>query len=320
MSDNVKKVLLVGAGSMAAEYVKVLDALGAESVIVGNRQETVDAFNEKTGKHAVAGGVAQFLETGGASFEDAIVAVNVNKLSEVTGQLLNANIKNILVEKPGGLKKSDMDELLKLAAEKHANVYIAYNRRFYAAVEAAKKIIDEDGGLLSLNFEFTEWAHVIEKLSHPDEVMQRFFLCNSTHAVDLAFYLAGFPKELKCQRSGALAWHRAGSVYSGCGVTERDIPFVYQANWEAPGRWGVELLTKQHRLYLRPMEKLQIQNKGSVAIDFCEIDDRKDTDFKVGLYAQTKAFLTGECAEKLCTLGEQRKHMDVYAQISGEEY
>jgi predicted dehydrogenase len=229
-------------------------------------------------------------------------------------------VKNILVEKPGGLKKSDMDELLKLADERHVNVYIAYNRRFYASVEAAKKIIDEDGGLLSFNFEFTEWSHVIEKLTHPDEVMQRFFLCNSTHAVDLAFYLGGFPKELKSQISGSLAWHKAGSVYSGCGVTESEIPFVYQANWEAPGRWGVELLTKQHRLYLRPMEKLQIQNKGSVAIDFCEIDDKIDTDFKAGLYAQTKAFLTGDGAEKLCTLGQQRKHMDVYAQISGEEY
>jgi predicted dehydrogenase len=320
MSDNVKKVLLAGAGNMAAEYVKVLDALGAESVIVGNREESVNAFNEKTGKNAVAGGVAEFLKNNENSFEFAIVAVNVNKLSEVTGQLINANVKNILVEKPGGLKKSDMDELLKLADERHVNVYIAYNRRFYASVEAAKKIIDEDGGLLSFNFEFTEWSHVIEKLTHPDEVMQRFFLCNSTHAVDLAFYLGGFPKELKSQISGSLAWHKAGSVYSGCGVTESEIPFVYQANWEAPGRWGVELLTKQHRLYLRPMEKLQIQNKGSVAIDFCEIDDKIDTDFKAGLYAQTKAFLTGDGAEKLCTLGQQRKHMDVYAQISGEEY
>jgi predicted dehydrogenase len=320
MSDNVKKVLLAGAGNMAAEYVKVLDALGAEAVIVGNRQASVDAFNEKTGKHAVAGGVAEFLKDNKNSFEFAIVAVNVNQLFEVTKTLINSNVKNILVEKPGGLKKSDMDELLKLADERHANVYIAYNRRFYASVEVAKKIIDEDGGLLSFNFEFTEWSHVIEKLTHPDEVMQRFFLCNSTHAVDLAFYLGGFPKELKCQRNGGLAWHKAGSVYSGCGVTERDIPFVYQANWEAPGRWSVEFLTKQHRLYLRPMEKLQIQNKGSVAIDFCEIDDKIDTDFKAGLYAQTKAFLTGEGAEKLCTLVAQRKHMDVYADISGEEY
>jgi predicted dehydrogenase len=320
MSDNVKKVLLAGAGNMAAEYVKVLDALGAETFIVGNRQESVDAFNEKTGKHAVSGGVAQFLNANKNLFEFAIVAVNASKLSEVTKQLINANVKNILVEKPGGLKKSDFDELLKLAEDRNANVYIAYNRRFYASVAETKKIIDEDGGLLSFNFEFTEWAHVIEKLSHPDEVMQRFFLCNSTHAVDLAFYLGGFPKELKCQRSGGIAWHKAGSVYSGCGVTECDIPFVYQANWEAPGRWSVELLTKQHRLYLRPMEKLQIQNKGSVAIDFCDIDDKIDTDFKAGLYAQTKAFLTGDGAERLCTLRQQRKHMDVYAQISGEDY
>jgi predicted dehydrogenase len=320
MSNNVKNVLLVGAGNMAAEYMKVLDALGAEAVIVGNRKESVDAFNEKTGKHAVSGGVEQFLKDNETSFEFAIVAVNASKLSEATKHLINANVKNILVEKPGGLKKSDFDELLKLADEHHANVYIGYNRRFYASVSEAKKIIEEDGGLLSFNFEFTEWPHVLEKRSHPDEVMQRMFFCNSTHVADLVFYLSGFPKELKTQRSGGLAWHKAGSVYSGCGVTERDIPFTYQANWEAPGRWGVELLTKQHRLYLRPLEKLQIQNKCSVAIDSCDIDDKIDKDFKAGVYAETKAFLTGEGAEKLCTLAAQRKHMDVYEQISGEDY
>ena len=65
-------------------------------------------------------------------------------------------------------------------------------------------------------------------------------------------------------------------------VSPTQVPlFSYQANWNAPGRWGIEILTSQHRLYLRPMEKLQIQNTGSVDISEVEIDDQLDKEFKL---------------------------------------
>ena len=72
--------------------------------------------------------------------------------------------KNILVEKPAGLNKQKIMEVSELAKEKDAQVYVAYNRRYYASVLKAQEIIAEDGGVTSFNFEFTEWAHVIEKL------------------------------------------------------------------------------------------------------------------------------------------------------------
>jgi predicted dehydrogenase len=320
MSDNIKRVLLVGTGNMAYEYIKILDTLNVETIVVGNREESVRAFKEKTGRKAIAGGVENYLEGIDDVPDYAIVAVSASKLYEASVAVVRSGIKHILIEKPAVYTVEQAEELIRLKKDNESEVYIGYNRRFYSSVEVAKKIIEEDGGLMSFNFEFTEWSHVISKLHQPDEIFQRVFLGNSSHVVDLAFYLAGTPKEMASYIRGGLPWHKAGSIYHGCGVTEEDIPFVYQANWEAPGRWGVELLTSKHRLYLRPIEKLQIQDNGSVAVNFYELDDRLDTEYKPGLYNEVRALLYGEGKEKFCTLEEQKKHMSAYAKISGEKY
>ena len=44
--------------------------------------------------------------------------------------------------------------------------------------------------------------------------------------------------------------------FCGAGLSKNNIPFSYQANWDAPGRWSLEVLTKYRRYVLRPMEEL----------------------------------------------------------------
>ena len=65
---------------------------------------------------------------------------------------------------------SELDEVVAVAHDTHSEVYYAYNRRFYASVLKAEEIIKEDGGMTSMNFEFTEWGHVIANTDHPAEV------------------------------------------------------------------------------------------------------------------------------------------------------
>ena len=97
--------------------------------------------------------------------------------------------------------------------------------------------------------------------------------------------------------------------FSGAGITNKGALFSYQANWNAPGRWVVEVLTTKHRLYFKPMETLQIQEKGSVAIKPVEIDNQLDIDFKPGFYLQTKAFVEGDYG-RFCMVEEHVKHVN----------
>ena len=63
------------------------------------------------------------------------------------------------------------------------------------------------------------------------------------------------------------------------------------------------------------MEKLQIQDIGSVAINPVEIDDHLDVEFKPGFYLETKAFLEDDVS-RLCSIKEQRLHIiNIYNKI-----
>lgn len=321
MSDNLKEknIVLVGVGAISHDYIKILNDLGCKYVVVGRSQENVQKFTEATGIAAVAGGIELFLSDNKIKIDAAIVAVGVEALAGATKSLLQHGIKNILVEKPGGSGMEEIVQLSELAKQKNANVFLAYNRRFYASVIHAKNKITEDGGVSSFNFEFTEWSHIIEKLEKPSVVLQNWVLSNSSHVIDTAFYLGGKPKELSVYtQKGNLTWHPNSSVFSGAGISEKGALFSYQANWQAPGRWSVEMLTKNHRFILRPMEKLQIQKTGSVAIEMVEgIDYLLDEKYKPGLFLQVKSFLTGEHSN-FCTIHQQKEAvLNYYMKIAG---
>lgn len=300
---------------MAQDYTKVLIALGATVTVVGRSEYSAQQFDKATGLRVIKGGLIDFLNKAPDLPDAAIVCVGVEGLAAAAIQLIRFGVRRILVEKPAALETAEIQELHAVATEKGADVLVAYNRRFYAATLHAKRLIEKDGGLLSCNFEFTEWGHEIEGLTKAPGVKERWFLGNSTHVVDLAFYLAGTPQQISCYTAGSLAWHPAASVFAGAGVTERGVLFSYQANWGAPGRWGVEALTANYRLIFRPMESLQVMRKGSVGIEPVEIDDSLDKAFKPGLYVQVSRFLAGD-TEGFCSVSEQVAHWDYYCQMA----
>jgi len=311
----MKKIWLVGAGEMALEYVKILKDIQYPFQVIGRGENSAENFKQKTGVDVITGGIIDFLQRNEALCSHAIVAVGVEDLYLTSMLLLKAGVKNILLEKPGAIRKEQLLELQTLASQQNATVGIGYNRRFYQATEKAKEIIKEDGGVTSFNFEFTEWSHVIETLEKPKEVFENWFLANSTHVVDLAFYLGGKPKEICSYTSGALKWHKSSSIFAGAGISESGALFSYQANWAAPGRWSVEMLTNKHRLIFRPMEKLQVQNIGSVATEEVEMDYSMDDKYKPGLYKQVVGFIEGNFSG-FCSLKEQIEIFDLYIKMA----
>ena len=320
MSDNVKRVLLVGAGNMAEEYVKILKDLDVYLEVIGNGKKNAEKIRNEYGVSVSEGGLENYMESNDiTSFDYAINAVNTRNLGRVSVELLRAGVKNCLIEKPGFISKEESEEVLSYSADK--NVYIAYNRRFYESVNRGREIIKEDGGVKSFSFEFTEWRHVFDSLPRK-EYLEYLFLANSSHVVDLAFFLAGgLPETVTSIVSGAgtIDWHRNGCIFSGAGKTDNGAVFSYSANWDAPGRWGIEINTRYHRLIYRPLEKLQLMDVGSVRIYESDIDYSLDEKYKPGLFREVESFLNGE-SDKLCNVKEQADKLSFYEKISGEEY
>ena len=100
-------------------------------------------------------------------------------------------------------------------------------------------------------------------------------------------------------------WHNKTN-FVGAGETEKGVLFSYISNWESAGRWGIELLTQNRRIYLKPMENIQVQKKGSVNITEHVVDLALDKEYKAGLYLQVEEFLSG-LTNRLPSI---REHMD----------
>jgi predicted dehydrogenase len=310
-------ILLIGAGPMAVDYAKVLQGLNVDFQVLCRTMKSADEFYKKTSISCLTGGI-DILETEDVlRFSHVIVAVDVDSLYEVTSSLLSKGFMNILLEKPGAISSLHLASINEKADVIKASVLIGYNRRFYSSVERAKAIIHEDGGVQSFNFEITEWGHVISNirtLSH--EVKNNWFVANTTHIVDLAFYLCGRPRVLHTMTAGGVEWHNRASSFSGCGDTENDALFSYFGNWTGPGRLTLDIITKNYRIILCPIEKLQIQKVGEITSSFVECDDELDIKFKPGLFKQVEKFITND-TDQFCSISDQMNMIETYKRMAG---
>jgi len=309
MSNNLnsKNVVLLGAGPMAIAYAKVLKNLGVNFTVVGRSREGIEKFHEQVGITAIPHGVAGWQKKGDIRAEYGIIAVSCEALASTAIGLMDAGVRKILLEKPAGLTAREIHAVCEHAKNVGCRIFVAYNRRFYASVIEARKLIEADGGVHSFNFEFTEWCNdIADKVKHSD-TGKNWALANSAHVLDMAFYLGGDPKKLHSWTAGGNDWHPTATVFAGAGVTHSGALFSYQANWDAPGRWGVEILTRKHRYIFRPLEKLQILKHNTVSVDLVKIDDQLDLDFKPGLYRQTESFLNEDLNAPLLNIHEHYK-------------
>lgn len=310
MSDNiVKEILLVGLGNMGKEYHKILSAMKIPYTAIGRSEKNAQEFEKITGHKAYFGGIDQYIKDNEMNFQTAILAVQAEYGSECAVALLRSGVKRLLVEKPCGLTCEQMDNIIREAEKNQAKVIVAYNRRFYASVVAAEKIIEEDGEITSIKFDFTE------KGFKDEESIEGLLIGNSTHVIDLAFWFAGIPKQISAYNN-IIYKEKMRVEFAGAGMTEKDILFSYTANWKAPGRWSVEVMTPLHRLIFSPMEKLQVQDLNSFTVKEVDIDDTMDTQFKPGLYQEVHMFLNDIANSRLLTIQQQRKHLEYYILIS----
>ena len=308
--------ILVGAGPMAIEYAKVLQAQNVDFITIGNSKEGAINFETQIKSKVIIGGIETWLEKNphtDYSLFKAIVAVNENLLGSITRKLINVGFKDILVEKPGGLNFKDIQSVNNLAIKNNAKVYVAYNRRFLSSTLKVQELIKLEGGVTSFNFEFTEWGHIVQSLVKNEGVLEEWLIQNSSHVIDLAFFIGGHPTDLKSFVSGGASWHPSGTVFSGAGVTSSNALFSYNANWDSAGRWWVEFLTKENRYIMKPMEKLFVQKRGSVAVNEIEINNDLDLLYKPGLFKQVEAFMKFE--DRLMKIEEQIRILPIYQEI-----
>ena len=305
---------IVGSGPMAVAYADVCLAIGVPFEVIGRGDRSADAFETETGLPVRRGGLERALSNGPPA--SAIVAVDIDGLATAARLLVGSRVGRILLEKPGGVDSDEVRNLARDARDRGVEVLVGYNRRFLASVAEARRLIEVDGGPMSCTFRFDEQTNLITDLDHPAQVLSRWFLANSSHVVDLVFHLIGRPTELSTTTSGELDWHPAASRFHGSGTTDQGVTFNYQADWSAPGTWGVEVVTARRTLIFRPLESLRMVVAGTDSELDVNLANSGDLDHKPGLLSQVRAFLAGD-DRLLCSIEEQAANCETYDRMAG---
>ena len=288
--EGNKEIWIVGAGPMAMEHARVAIHLGISPIIIGRGMVSANEFEKKMSIPVFIGGGSKFLEKRKPSRNTHIIIATGSEVLMPNLLLFKGlEFNSILVEKPAAISivelLSNEEELREISKK----IFVAYNRRYYPSVRKAIEYIDKDGGLQSMHFEFTEWSHKIGDINKAHGVKENWFFANSTHVIDLAFYLAGAPHEMVAfHKQGNLDWHK-NSFYAGAGITENDVLFSYEANWESAGSWSIILKTSKRKLILNPLETLKTMERGSIIVEKCDI--KSGNNLKEGLLEMHLDFL-----------------------------
>ena len=317
MSNYIKDFLIIGSGDMAFEYSRVLDYLNLDYDVFGRGKSSALNFKKITGKEVNRGNFTEFINSKVDFYKYIIVAVSSDQLFNVTDSCFRLNPKKILVEKPAAFKLEELLSLKKSSQTQGVDLFVGYNRRFYSSVMKARKIVEKDGGLLSFKFDFTEWSHQLINEDIPSDILKKWFIVNSSHVIDLAFFLGGKVSKIESRVKSNLNWHPSGSIFVGSGSTNNGSLFSYHSNWESPGRWGIELFTKNRKIILCPLELISIQKLGQLESEEVNINDDWDKKFKPGLYLQIKGVLSSDT--KLLSIEGQVENFKIFSKILGKK-
>ncbi len=308
-------ILLAGAGNMAQAYAKVLATLGITPIVIGRGAANAARFAEATGITPTIGDLDSQLAQIRPLPDTAIVTVNAMSLTDVTARLAAAGVRRLLVEKPAALDAAEMARLVDVAERTSADIRIGYNRRYLASVRRARQMIAEDGGVLSVKFDFSEPSRRIGALGKPQRELDTWFFGNSLHVVDLAVHLAGDLASVSGAVAGAVAWHPDAGVFAGHGTAVSGALLSWHANWIGPGRWGLEVVTAERELVFQPLEQLAVQDHTGFEVRPVTLDLDDETSLKPGLLRQVRAMLYGEDDHHLPSVAEQASRWPAYEAI-----
>jgi len=307
-STDSADILLVGTGRMGIDYAKILKRREVDFKVIGRSESGVAKFREATGIHAEVGGIQSYLTRSKKSTRPVtvILCVTTSETPDAVDVLLESHksgrlcISGMLIEKP---LAPDVETAI-LVAEKLSSTsipaYVAFNRRFYPAVQNLKRLIEEDGGAEYVHFEFNEWEERFERAASVFQmeykVINNWQFGNGCHVVDAAFYLAGgLPIHVdsvssagKCTRPLNLKLPET-AIFGGSAITTHGTVITWKSYFRHKAPWMIEVVTSNKVKYqLNPLEKLVRIRPDCTQHELILLQDA--TDIRPGISDMVSAF------------------------------
>jgi len=247
-----KKILLVGAGKMASQYASTLKNMNINDVyVISKNKQKTKKFCEKYNFNLFDGSLNNLKNY---KMDLIIVTPSIDVTLKLLDEILKNVQQNVLVEKPVSLYSNKIKSCIKKA--KNSRVRIGYNRLTYPNYIKLKELISRDGGITSCKFTITNRNNKMDFSKGVKDYHNRWGVYNGIHVISMIYDLIGKPKKISSYQTGELEWHNSGSIFVGSGISEKNIPFSYHADWNSAGRWGIEIMTRKNAYRLISLEEL----------------------------------------------------------------
>lgn len=309
-----KSILLIGGGEISEQYVEALVKLKITDITILTKtgKSIKSVFKNKI--NIITGGFEKSKYN--KKHDLVIITTPIPLLLEATKFALNMGNNNILIEKPGSLFYKKLNTIANKTRNKR--IRIAYNRIAYSNFYKLKSLIQKEGGISSCRFTFTEWLDRINFNKYEKEEYTCWGISNSLHVITMAMELIGMPKRISSLNHGKLKWHKTGSVFVGNGISEKNVPFSYHADWGSGGRWGIEIMTPENLYELIPLEELWVTPKYTTKKKQVKFDIAFNR-VKQGLAEEIALMLSPEIEKKipLVTLKKASQYNKLAEKIFG---
>jgi predicted dehydrogenase len=286
MSNKIN-IVIVGAGNIANSHLEVLSSIKLINLFGICSRTHAKANNLKKKydiKHASSDYYA-FIKNNINNIDGIMVLVSLDQMYLVSKKLIPLG-KPIFIEKPPALSHLKIKALSEISIKYKTPNMIGMNRRFYSIFEKGKKIIEKNGGLLSLIIEGHERYDQIKKIIKPN-ILSRWLFANSCHTIDLIRYFGGEIKDFKYTKNSKLL--KNGDHFSCSLKFLNGSTGTYISNWLSPGGWSVRLYARNTKVEFNPLELGSYTNSKYKKIKINP--DKNDLKFKAGFYNQIKAFI-----------------------------
>lgn len=307
------KVVIVGAGYMALEHAKAFSSID-DFKIVGICSRTQEKAISLAAQYntQVFNSIAEMY----AQTKADLVIVAVQELSMFS--VCKETFKYpwlCFLEKPVGHNYKEAGEIISLAREMNHKPYVALNRRSYSSTRNALEYLKEadiDTRLVSV-LDQQDMRAALE-MGQPKLVVSNYMFANSIHLID---YFNIFCRGEVETVEPTVPWNENNPDYVIATIryNSGDIG-LYQCTWNGPGPWSLSITNSKHRLEMRPLETLKVQNKGERQMKEIPID-AIDLTYKPGLYYQALQILNHfkEKQVSLATLDDATSSMKLCSMI-----